>query len=67
MHKSEKEIKIKKYINNYLEELKRHFDISDKTMRIILLKIYRESGCIFKINAIIKKHISMIKSFYIKK
>jgi len=60
----DKEIKVKEYINNYLSELQRHFDISDKKMRVLLYKIYKETSTLSKIKLLVKKYISMIKSFY---
>jgi len=60
------ETKIKEYINNYLAELQRHFDISDNTMRNILYKVYKDSTPVSKFYNAIKKHMSMVKSFYIK-
>ncbi|MBQ8476161.1 hypothetical protein IJ531_03765 [bacterium] len=60
----DKELKIKEYINNYLLELQRHFDMSDKRMRLILYKVYREKGVLYLIKNFIKKRISMVKSFY---
>jgi len=64
MYETEKELKVKTYINNYLEELKRHFDMSDKKMRYIIYKIYKERSPIYKIKFFIKKYMSMIKSLY---
>ncbi len=64
MYETEKETKIKNYITNYLLELQRHFDMSDKMMRIILYKVYREKRPISKIKKFIKKYMSMVKSFY---
>ena len=64
MYNTDKEIKIKEYINNYLNELKRHFNMSDYKMRKILYKVYKDSGPISQFHILIKKYISMVKSFY---
>jgi len=66
MCETDKEIKVKEYINNYLNELKRHFDLSDKKMRSILYNIYKDTNSISKIRSSLKKYMSMVKSFYIK-
>ncbi len=58
------DLKVREYINNYLSELQRHFDVSDKKMRNIIYEIYKESGSIPKFKRFIKKYISMVKSFY---
>ena len=34
--------KIKAYINRYIKELQRHFDVSDKKIRILLYQVYRD-------------------------
>ena len=64
MYDTDKEIKVKEYINNYLTELKRHFDISDKKMSSILYGVYKDTTVLSKFKSFIKKHISMVKSFY---
>ena len=66
MQEADKEIKVKEYINNYLNELKRHFDMPDNKMRSILYNIYKDKSSISKGKLLIKKYISMIKSFYRK-
>ena len=66
-NETDKELKIKQYIINYLHELQRHFDMSDKKMRLILYKVYKESNSVSTIKLFIKKYISMIKSFCISK
>ncbi len=63
MYETDKEIKIKNYINNYLAELQRHFDIPDRKMRCILYKVYKDKGISSKIKKLIKKYMSMVKSF----
>jgi len=60
---NEKEIKIKEYMNNYIFELQRHFDLSDRKMRIILHKIYKEKSPL----NVIKNWFSMVKSCYQEK
>ena len=67
MQDTNKETKVREYITNYLFELQRHFDISDRKMRYILRKVYRDSGSLHKFGYFIKKYISMVKSFYINK
>ena len=67
MYKTDREIKIKNYINNYLAELQRHFDVSDKKMRFILYEVYKDMSTIPKIKKFIKKYMSMVKSFCKKK
>lgn len=57
------EIKVKEYINKYIKELQRHFDVSDKNMRQILYKVYKELSPL----NFIKTWVSMVKSKYIKK
>ena len=64
MYNTEKENKIKAYINSYLGEIQRHFDVSDKKMRLILYELYKDKSLVFEINLFIKNTISMIKSFY---
>ena len=66
MRETDKEIKDKEYINNYLNELKRHFDMPDKKMRSILYNIYKDTSSISKGRLLIKKYMSMLKSFYRK-
>ena len=34
--------KIKDYLNRYLKELQRHFNISDRRMKFLLLEVYRD-------------------------
>ena len=34
--------KIKDYLNRYLKELQRHFNVSDKRMKLLLLEVYRD-------------------------
>lgn len=58
------ERKAKEYINKYLKELQRHFDLSDRKMRIILYKIYKESGFFSKIFKFMKNKYSVLKSKY---
>ncbi len=58
-----KETKVKEYLNGYLLELQRHFDISDKKMRIILLRVYKDLSPL----NFIKNWFSVVKSEYKKK
>ena len=57
------EIKVKEYINKYIKELQRHFDVSDKKMRLILFKVYKDLSPL----NMIKSWIYMLKSRYIEK
>lgn len=58
-----KEARIKEYINKYIQELQRHFDVSDKKMRSILYKVYQDLSPF----NLIKNWIYMLKSKYIKR
>lgn len=58
-----KEKRVKEYINKYIKELQRHFDMSDYKMRLILYKVYKELSPF----NFIKTWIYMLKSKYIKK
>ncbi len=57
------EIKVKEYINKYIKELQRHFDVSDNTMREILYRIYKDLSPV----NIIKSWIFVLKSKMNKK
>ena len=57
-----KETRVKEYINKYIKELQRHFDMSDKKMRTIIHDVYKDLSPI----NLIKTWIYMIKSKYIK-
>lgn len=57
------ESKVKEYINKYIKELQRHFDMPDKKMRIILYRIYKELS---PINCV-KNWLYMLKSVCRKK
>ena len=57
-----KEARVKEYINKYIKELQRHFDVSDKKMRSIIYKVYQDLSPY----NLIKSWIYMIKSKYIK-
>ena len=37
-----KELRVKEYINKYIKELQRHFDVSDNKMRTIIYKVYKD-------------------------
>ena len=58
-----KEKRVKEYINKYIKELQRHFDMSDYKMRLILYRVYKELSPF----NFIKTWIYMLKSKYIKK
>ena len=57
-----KETRVKEYINKYIKELQRHFDMPDKKMRTILYSVYKDLSPI----NLIKTWIYMLKSKYIK-
>lgn len=57
------EVKVKKYINNYLKELQRHFDLSDDRMRVILYRVCRDFSFLNSLTKIMKKWLDMLKSF----
>ena len=58
-----KKTRVKEYINKYIKELQRHFDVSDKKMRSIIYEVYQDLSPL----NLIKSWIYMIKSKYIKK
>lgn len=57
---NEKDIKVKEYINKYVKELQRHFEVPDKHMRFLLKEVYKDLAP----QSLINNLISMIKSFY---
>ena len=58
-----KESKVKEYINKYVKELQRHFDMPDKKMRSIVYKVYKDLSPF----NFIKTWIYMLKSRCIEK
>ena len=56
------ELKVKEYINNYIKELQRHFDVSDKRMQAILYSVYKDNIPV----GFMKNLIYMLKSEYEK-
>jgi hypothetical protein len=64
------EKKVREYIAKYLKELQRHFDVSDRKMRLIVYKIYKDLTPLSLIAliylAFVKKIKSMVKSLYRK-
>ena len=58
-----KELRVKEYINKYIKELQRHFDVPDNRMRLIIYKVYKDLSPF----NLIKSWIYMIKSKYIEK
>jgi hypothetical protein len=58
-----KETRVKEYIKKYIKELQRHFDVSDRKMRLIIFKVYQDLSPF----NLIKSWIYMIKSKYIKR
>jgi len=61
------ELKVIEYINKYLQELQRHFDISDRKMRYILYKIYKDSSLVNKFIKSVKNKFSVAIIKYVKK
>ena len=57
-----KELRVKEYINKYIKELQRHFDVPDNKMRAILYKVYKDLSPL----SFFKSWISVIKSNYRK-
>lgn len=55
--------KVQEYINKYLKELQRHFDMPDKKMRLILYRIYKELSPLHFFKVFVKKYLDMLKSF----
>lgn len=51
------QIKVKKYILTYIQELKRHFDISEEMMNKIIYDIYKD-------NKPINSFLNVIKNFF---
>lgn len=60
------ERKVKEYINRYLKELQRHFDMSDSRIRTIIFSIYQDLSPYNFIKLYIKKQLDMLKSLYKK-
>jgi len=58
-----KELRVKEYINKYIKELQRHFDMPDKKMRSIIYKVYQDLSPF----NLIKSWIYMVKSKYIER
>lgn len=56
------ELKVKEYINNYIKELQRHFDVPDKRMRAIIYSVYKDGVPV----SFMKNLIYMLKSEYEK-
>lgn len=63
LEESYKETRVKEYINKYIKELQRHFDISDIKMRSIIYKVYKDLSPF----NLIKSWIYMVKSKYIER
>lgn len=59
--------KAQEYINKYLKEVQRHFDMSDRRMRFIIYKIYKELSPSYFIKVFVKNKLDMLKSFCYKK
>ncbi len=58
-----KESRAKEYMNKYIKELQRHFDLSDRKMRLIVYKVYKDLSPL----NLIKSWIYMVKSKYISR
>ena len=58
LEESYKELRVKEYINKYIKELQRHFDVSDNKMRSIIYKVYKDLSPF----NLIKSWIYMLKS-----
>lgn len=56
------ETKVKEYIDRYVKELQRHFDLPNKKIRIILYRVYKDLSPFSFVKASVFKLISMIKS-----
>ena len=54
------ELRVKEYLSKYIKELQRHSDVSDKKMRVIIYKIYKDLSPF----SFIKNWIYMVKSKY---
>ena len=61
--KNLEDLKVKEYMDKYIKELQRHFDMPDGRMRLILYKIYKELSPFCFIKTFFKNQINMIKSF----
>ena len=57
------EKKVREYISKYIKELQRHFDMSDRKMRIILYKVYKDLSPLAFLGVFMKNWFSMLKSF----
>ncbi len=60
VQENSQEIKVKEYINKYIKELQRHFEVPDKKMRLLLYEVYKD----LKPDGFIKIFKSMVESFY---
>lgn len=65
--KNPEDLKVKEYMDKYIKELQRHFDMPDKRMRNIIHEIYREFSPFSFIKTFFKNQINMLKSFCSKK
>ncbi len=61
------DLKVKEYMDKYIKELQRHFDVSDKRMRTILYQVYQEFSPYNFLKNFLKNQITMIKSLYNQK
>ena len=55
------EQKVKEYLYKYLKELQRHFDMPDNKMRMILYRIYKDTGGFNRFIKFMKKKLSRVK------
>ena len=65
--KNLEDLKVKEYMDKYIKELQRHFDVSDKRMRTILHQVYQEFSPYNFLKNFLKNQITMIKSLYNQK
>ena len=65
--KNLEDLKVKEYMDKYIKELQRHFDVPDRRMRLILYKIYKEFSPYNFFKNFLKNQLDMIKSLYSQK
>ena len=65
--KNLEDLKVKEYMDKYIKELQRHFDVPDRRMRLILYKIYKEYSPYNFFKNFLKNQLDMIKSLYSQK
>ena len=65
--KNLEDLKVKEYMDKYIKELQRNFDVPDRRMRLILYKIYKEFSPYNFFKNFLKNQLDMIKSLYSQK